>query len=61
MVLEGILVGVAVTGFGFCIKTCVDLKERVTRVEIIQRLQLKKNGVHEEEIDCELNNNRGKK
>lgn len=58
MILEGILVGVIVAGFGFSVRNCIDLGQRLTRVEIIQRLQLRHNGVGDEDIDLELNNHK---
>lgn len=58
--IDAVLVGIVTAGFGYLIKTTTDLKVRVMRVELIQRLQLKKNGVDDGEIDIEIINNGGK-
>jgi len=59
--IEEVLIGIVVAGGGYVIKTCSDIKERITRVETIQRFQLKHDGVNDKEIDCELINHKNRR
>lgn len=58
VVIQGILIGVVVTGIGFCVTSIMKLGDRLTRVEIIQRLQLKHLGIAENDIELELTNHK---